>query len=224
METIFLLINRFFDLLWTPFLKTPWYIDIGIISAISAFIFLVIFKKTSNQDKIRYYKGIITAHILEIRLYKDQPSLTAKSIFNILKNNLIYLRYSLIPIIVILPLVLITSVQLNSRYGYLPIKIGDTFIVHATLDTIWAADITKRPEKIRCDSSKGILVETPPLLIESEGNIYWRAKVIGSNKDQQYCRITIDGTDYTFKKKILTVLSKQRFSPELRKYNIQSFL
>lgn len=224
METIFYLINRFFDLLWTPFVNTPWYVDFFVISTISALVFLVIFKKTSHQNMIRHYKGIITAHILEIRLYKDQPSLTIKIIFNILKNNMIYLRYTLVPILIIFPIVLIISIQLNSRYGYLPVKKGDAFIIQAVLDNILTTDIAKSPERIRCDSSKGILVETPTMLIESEGSIYWRAKVIGSEKGQQYCRITIDGTDYTFEKKILTFLSKQRFSPERRKHNLKSLL
>jgi hypothetical protein len=113
---------------------------------------------------------------------------------------------------------------LNSRYGYLPVKKGDAFIIHASLDNGLATDIVKNPEKIRCDASKGILIETPAMIIGSEANIYWRAKVTGLEKDQPYCRITIDGTDYTFEKKILTSLSKQRFSPERRKYNLQSLL
>lgn len=222
MEAIVILINRFFDLLWAPFSKTPCYIDFIIISAISALIFLVIFKKTSNQDMIRHYKRIIMAHILEIRLYKDQPALTIRIIFNILKNNLIYLRYSLIPILIILPFVLIISVQLNNRYGYLPLKKGNSFIIHAEIDKALMADISNNLEKIQCDTSKGVLVETPSMVIESEASIFWRARVIRSEMDQQYCRIILDGTDYTLKKKILTTLSKQRFSPERRKYNLQS--
>ena len=221
MEAILNLLNHFFDLIWIPFAKTPSYIDFILISAISAVIFLVVFKKTSNQEKIRQFKNIIFAHILEIRLYKNQPSLTFKIIFNIFLKNLIYLRYTLFPILIIIPFVLIISIQLNNRYGYLPIKKGDTFIIHVALDKHLASTIAKNPEKIQCDASKGILIETPPIIIESDSSIYWRAKVIDPEKDQQYCRIMIDGTDYTLKKKILTHLSKQRFSPERKKYNIE---
>jgi hypothetical protein len=128
----------------------------------------------------------------------------------------------LVPILIILPFVLIISIQLNNRYGYLPIKKGDTFIIHAALDKNLATDIGNSLEKIRSDSSKGIFVETPPMLIESDASIYWRVKVIGSEKDQQYFRILLDGTDYALKKNILTFVSKQRFSPDRTKYNLQS--
>jgi hypothetical protein len=222
MEAIIILINHFFDVLWSPFSKTPYYVEFIIISAISAWIFLFIFKKASNQDMIRHYKGAIIAHILEIRLYKDQPSLTIKIIFNILIKNLIYLRYTLVPILIILPFILIISIQLNSRYGYMPLKKGNTFIIHAELDNSSTTDIANIPEKIRCDTSKGISIETPSMVIESERSIYWRAKVIGSEKDRQYFRILLDGSDYALKKNILTFLSKQRFSPDRTKYNLQS--
>ena len=75
--------NRSFDVLWALLSKTPFYVDMIIISAISAVIFLFIFKKTSNQGSIRTYKNKIFAHILDIRLYKDQPLLTFKTILNI---------------------------------------------------------------------------------------------------------------------------------------------
>lgn len=224
MAAILNLLNHFFDFIWIPLSKTSCYIDFSIFSAISAVIFLFLFKLASNQEKIKQFKNILFAHILEIRLYKDQPSLTLKIIIDILVKNLTYLRYTIVPIFVILPFVLIISIQLNNRYGYLPIKKGNTFIVRAALNKRLATDIAKNPDKIRCEASKGILIETPPIFVESEASIYWRAKVIGSGNDQQYCRIILDGTSYGVKKKILTKLSKQRFSPERQKYNIEGLL
>lgn len=221
MEAILNILNRFFDFIWTPLSKTSCYIDFILISAISAVIFLILFKKTSNQEKIQHFKNILFAHILEIRLYKDQPLMTLKIIFDILLKNLTYLRYTIVPIFVILPFVLIISIQLNNRYGYLPIKQGDTFVVRVDLNKGLATDIAKNPGKIRCETSKGVLIETQPILIESEASIYWRAKVTDSGNNQQFLRIMLDGTGYDVKKKILTNLSKQRFSPERQKYNLE---
>lgn len=221
MEAILNILNRFFDFIWTPLSKTSCYIDFILISAISAVIFLILFKKTSNQEKIQHFKNILFAHILEIRLYKDQPLMTLKIIFDILLKNLTYLRYTIVPIFVILPFVLIISIQLNNRYGYLPIKQGDTFVVRVALNKGLATDIAKNPGKIRCETSKGVLIETQPILIESEASIYWRAKVTDSGNNQQFLRIMLDGTGYDVKKKILTNLSKQRFSPERQKYNLE---
>jgi len=224
MEAILILLNRFFDLLWAPLAKTSYYIDFIIISAISALIFLVIFKKTSNQERIRHYKNKIFAHILEIRLYKDQPILTIRIIFNILKYNLIYLRYSLVPILIILPLVLMISVQLNNRYGYLPIKKGDSFIIQAEIDKTSMIGIGNTLAKIQCDTSKGILIETPSMVIESEASIFWRAKVINSTDNPQFCQISISGKKDTVRKTIYTTFSKRRFSPERTKWHLKNFL
>ena len=73
MKNLVIVLNRIFDVLWIPLSSTPHYLDLVIISAISALIFLVIFKKMSNQEMIRHYKNRMIAHIFEIRLYKDQP-------------------------------------------------------------------------------------------------------------------------------------------------------
>lgn len=222
METAVIFLNRFFDVLWAPLSKSPSYVDIIIISAISALIFLIIFKKTSNQEMIRHYKNKIFAHILEIGLYKDQPILTIKIVLSILGYNLIYLRYTLVPLIVIFLPLLVISVQLNNRYGYFPLEIGNRFIIRADLDKTLVPDIGNSLKKIRCDTSKGILVETPPMRIVSEASIFWRAKVISSEENQQFCQIAIEGTAGTVGKGVFTGTTKQRFSPERRKWRPQS--
>ncbi|MFC1814564.1 hypothetical protein ACFL0M_01220 [Thermodesulfobacteriota bacterium] len=222
METIIIFINHFFDILWWSLPRTPTYVDIIIISAISALIFLVIFKKTSNQEMIRQYKNKIFAHILEIRLYKDQPILTIKIIFSILRYNLIYLRYTLVPLLVMFPIIVVISVQLNNRYGYAPLASNLRFIIRAELDKAVVADVSRGLERIRLETSDGIIVETSPMRIISQASIFWRAKVIGSKGNQQFCRIRIDGNRDTLEKKIFTNRTNHRFSPERTKWRLNS--
>jgi hypothetical protein len=111
---------------------------------------------------------------------------------------------------------------LNNRYGYFPLEIDDRLIIRADLDKTLVPDIGNAVERIRCNTSKGILVETPPMRILSEASVFWRGKVISSKRNQQFCRIAIDGTPGTVEKKIFTGVSKQRFSPERRKWHPQS--
>ena len=122
MESFVIFLNNLFDVLWAPFSHSSIYIDLIIISAISALIFLVIFKQTSNQERITHYKNKIFAHILEIRLYKDQPILTIKTILWILGNNFKYLRYTLIPMVVIIPFLLIALLQIINKDGKVLLK------------------------------------------------------------------------------------------------------
>ena len=220
MEKAPIFLNHFFDILWSPLSKTPSYLDILIVSAFSALLFLIIFKKTSNQDMIRHYKNKIIAYILEIRLYKDRPVLTLTNVGKILGYNMVYLRYTLVPLVVIIVPVLIISIQLFNRFGYMPIQKDKSFIVCAELDKNVVPDISKTIEKVQCDTSDGILVETPPMRIISDGSIYWRARVIRSEGNDQFVRVSIEGEPQGVDKEVLTSSTKQGFSPEKRKYNL----
>ncbi len=224
MDKILFYINRCFDIIWLPFNKTNNYTDFIVISAISALIFLWIFKKTSDQEMIRKYKSMIFAHILMIRLYKDKPLLTLHSILNIIGYNFIYLRYTLFPLLIIFPLVLAISVQLNNRYGYLPLYKGDRFILRVDMDKTAVKDINESLNRIHCKTSNGIVLETPPLKIESEGSLFWRAKIIGSGEDKQEIKITMNNSKETIGRTIMTVMSKRRFSPVERKSTLSSFI
>jgi len=130
----------------------------------------------------------------------------------------------LIPLIAILPIVLIISVQLNNRYGYSPIASGQRFIIRVDLDKTIVPDIDSSLGKIHFVTSKGILIETSPMHIVSEASIFWRAKVINAAGGQQYCRIAIAGSGQTVEKKIFTAVTKQRFSPERKKWHVRSLL
>ena len=222
MKSIVIFLNRFFDVLWSPFSRTPNYLAFILISAMSAFIFLVIFQKLSNQGMIRRYKNRMIAHILEIRLYKDQPIRTVKSILNILWCNMAYLRYTLVPMAVVFLPLFVMSVQVNNRYGYSPLNLDEPFIISVDLDTDLVHDIDNIQDKIRCETSQGILVETPPMRIESEAKVLWRGRLVSSGENQHFLRIALDGTDDMVEKKIVTSRANRPFSPERRKWQLGS--
>ena len=224
MQSVALLLNRFFDVLWWPLSGTPRYLDIMIISAISALIFLVIFKKTSNQKMITRYKNRMIAHILEIRLYKDQPVLTLKSIIRIIWYNIVYLRYALPSLIVILPVLLIISIQINNRYGYMPMKVGNPFIIRVDMARRHTLDIPNISQKIYCTTSKGIEIETVPLVVASQPSIFWRARLTSLEADRPIVKITIDETNGTIEKKIYTGNLKRRFAPQMTKWHLRHLL
>ncbi|MFQ5484136.1 MAG: hypothetical protein ACE5DO_02255 [Desulfobacterales bacterium] len=220
MENMVIALNHFFDLVWLPLLRGPWYIDFIVISVLSALLFLVIFKKLSNQKMIRFYKNRILGHIFSIRLYKDQPILTLKIVFSIFGCQLIYLKYMLTPLIVIFLPLIVVSVQLNNRYGYLPLKGEDHVLIEAKLDKTETADIEKSIKKIKWNTSSGIQIETPPLRMISEATVIWRAKVLPLQTERQFFQISVGGTTETVEKKIITAMTKERFSPEKRKWDL----
>lgn len=148
--------------------------------------------------------------------------MTLKSIFKIIWCNIIYMRYALFPLILILPPLLVISIQINNRYGYAPLEIGKPFIMRTDLAGNLAREIAKAPEKIWCDTSEGVTIETSPLIIESKGNVFWRARVTSIDENEHFCKISIYGTDVSVKKKIITAAGIQRFSPERKKWHIEN--
>ena len=68
----------------------------------------------------------------------------------------------------------------------------------------------------------GIFLETPPLRIEADGDVYWRARLTGAGP--QYAKVVIDGSEKIVKKKIVTDHNRERFSPVKMKENTWNYL
>lgn len=146
-----------------------------IISLASGPLFLLAFKKLSNQDKIRTHKNQMVGYLLEIRLYKDYLIRTLIAMSGIFKHYLLYLRYLLTPMLILsLPLLFI-CLQIESRFGHSPLGKNDEFIIRAELDGAHS----KQPDlfQVRCKTSSNIKVQTHPLRVIEDQSVYWRAKV-----------------------------------------------
>src|SRR3990172_10738495 len=166
------ILNKTFDLFFYPFeaLNPLW--GLSIISFITGIIMLIIFRYTSNQDGIKEAKEKIKAYLLEVRLYKDDMGLMLNAQKNILKHNFTYMKYSVIPMLVMMIPVVLILIQLNFRFGYLPLKPGDDAIVKLNMNK--GVNVNGTEAKIIAPS--GIEVETPILRIDEKKEIDWRIR------------------------------------------------
>ncbi|MCP2619638.1 hypothetical protein NLC35_00075 [Candidatus Aminicenantes bacterium AC-334-K16] len=190
------IITRFFDIIFWPFQWLhPWWAMVYI-SLLTGLFMLWVFRLTSNQAGIKDIKRRIKAHLLEIRLYKDNFGLTFKAQGNILLCNLKYIGYSVKPMLVmILPLVLIL-IQLNFRFAYRPLAPGERTIVKVKVQP--GLDLLELP--LTLTTTSGIVVETPPLRIEEVGEIDWRIKALQPGKHSLVVKI---GEESSLTKEIL---------------------
>lgn len=223
MNLLFHYLNRIFDAILWPFSSLPEYVDILFLSIVSAVLFLIIFKKTSKQEKIKHHKEKIYGHIIQIVIYKDQLRVILQSILGILKHNIIYIGYMLPPLLfIIIPLWIFTT-QINNRFGYQPFEDNQAFILRLEMDMshpVYDADLL---EHVQVLSSEGISIETDPIRIFSEGSISWRAKVIDSNTPQSIS-ISMGNPKQEVTKRIVTMDIKERFGAKRSKYNLSSSL
>ncbi len=133
---------------------------------------LIIFKYTSDQDGIKNQKNKLKAHLLELRLYHDDISLSFEAIKNVFLINFKYLKFSIKPMLILMWPVIIIIIQLASRYEYRPLKVGESTIISVKLAN--RANLTE----ISIEVPEGILIETPPLRILEKNQIDWRIKVL----------------------------------------------
>jgi uncharacterized membrane protein (DUF106 family) len=189
------LMTGLFDVLFRPFRSLdPWWSMI-VVSLLTGLLMLFVFRLTSNQAGIRAVKDRIKAHLLEMRLFKDNLRVTLGSQRRILAANLKYVGYSAKPMLaMIIPLVLIL-VQLNVWFGYEPLTVGEPVIVKVRL----AAGADPLKTDLGLEAPPSIRVETPPLRLEKERETDWRIKP----ESEGVARLRVSGSGVVYEKSIV---------------------
>jgi len=195
-----------FDILLSPFSSlSPWY-GIAAVSLVTGVVMLLIFRGTSNQRAIRRAKDRIRAHLLEVRLYRDDVRVLLRAQKDILLNNLAYLGNSLVPLVVMIIPVVLILVQLNAHYGYQPLRPGESAIVAAKFARPGDLDACR----LGLEVPPGLRVETPPLRIPAQSEVDWR---IGAERPGRYTVRIIVG-EGSVEKEVVVGDTHTRVSPE----------
>ena len=185
--------GKIFDILFLPFRNmSPW-IGMILISFLTGLLMLFVFKWTSNQKGIQSVKNKIKAHLLELRLFKDNMGQSLRSQGNILRSNLKYISYTAKPMLVmILPLILIL-IQLNFWFGYEPLEPNQSAILKVKLNE----DQNPMETQVSIQPSSGLMMETSPLRIQESQEIDWRFSAVQGGIQQ--FTITVQGETVTKK-------------------------
>jgi hypothetical protein len=216
MAAIFYWLDKLSDLLALPFSGLPDRLQLILLSLISAVVLLLVFKRISRQEKIRFHKNKIIGYILEMGVFRDQTGRILLNQLRLLQHNCYYLWYVATPFLLLMIPVIFTSVQLDSRLGYRPLQNGETFIIRATLDR---RAMEKRPElidNVHCETSGGVVLETPSLRIGDEGRIFWRARVADDSVGNYVCFV-IAATGETTEKAVATGRRSGQIAPVMTK-------
>lgn len=190
-------VSRFFDLLFKPFQSLDPLWPLLFFSLVTGIIMLVIFRYTSNQKGIKEAKDRIKAHLLEIRLFKDDLRIQLSAQKEILRHNFTYMKHALKPMLFMIIPVVIILIQLDAWFGYRALKPGASAIVSVKLADNTSVDSLS---KVSVESpDKGLLVETPPLRIPEEGEVNWRVR---ANEPGEH-NLTFNVSGNTFQKRVI---------------------
>src|SRR5271156_2415170 len=116
------------------FLLTSPLAIVVVLSLVIGLLMVALFGYTSDQKAIGIAKDQLKAHLLAVRLYRDQIPVVMGSYGKILRGTGRYLKLAFMPLLyVIIPITLL-MVQIDRYLGQTPIPVNASFLltVHAT--------------------------------------------------------------------------------------------
>jgi len=170
-----------FSLSW---LTSPLAIVI-VVSLVVGLLMVVLFGYTSDQKAIGIAKDQLKAHLLAVRLYRDQIPVVMGSYGKILRGTGRYLKLAFKPLLyVIIPITLL-MVQIDRYLGATPIPSNAPFLltVHTT-----GGDAMN---DVTLDLPPEITMTAPPVHVPSTNEIVWR--LVGSKEGKYEMKIAAAG-------------------------------
>ncbi len=145
---------------------------LGIAGVVCGAATLLVMRRFSDQQAIRTAKARVRAHMYELRLFADDPLIALRAQKNLLLWNLRYMRLALLPAAIIAVPALVVLAQLDALYGRRALVRGEAAVV--TLQMKAGTGLDSLNPLLTATST--FQVETPPVRIESLGQISWRVR------------------------------------------------
>jgi hypothetical protein len=185
-------LDKVFDGIFLPLGFIGPGLAIVVVSFLTGLLMLAVFRWTSNQTGIRKAKTQIKAHLLEIRLYKDNLRQSLKAQGRVLAANVRYIAHALRPMLVMIVPVMLILFQLNLRFGVRALTPGESVLLKVRF-----TDTTKPEEMdVRLQVPPGVVLETPPIQIAETREIDWRLSAESSGRYPLLFRS--GGTEFSF--------------------------
>jgi len=148
-----------------------------VVSLVVGLVMVVLFGYTSDQKAIGVAKDQLKAHLLAVRLYRDQIPVVMGSYGKILRGTGRYLKLAFKPLLyVIIPITLLI-VQIDRYLGATPIPPNAPFLL--TVHTTGGDALNDATLGL----SLGITMTAPPVHVPSTNEIVWR---LTASKEGKY--------------------------------------
>jgi len=172
-------IIRWLDWLFGPFKRVDPFWALLAVSLVTTFIFLEVFRRTTSSTKLQEAKNNMQARLLEVRLFKDSPSIVLAALAGMLACNLRYLKHSLKPTLLMLPPLVMLMIHLDAWFGHAPLRPGQAALVRVKI----LESARQAFDDISLEAAAGLAIETPSLRVPPEKEISW---VVRASQTGQY--------------------------------------
>jgi len=156
-----------------------------LLSVVVGLLMIVLFGYTSDQKAIGIAKDHLKAHLLAVRLYRDQLQVVMGSYGKILRGTARYLKLAFKPLLyVIIPITLLI-VQLDRYLGLTAIHTNAPFLMTARVNDPGALDA------VSLELPPEITASAPPVHIAADNEVVWR--LVASHDGEYEVKIATGG-------------------------------
>jgi uncharacterized membrane protein (DUF106 family) len=148
-----------------------------VVSVVVGLVMVVLFGYTSDQKAIGVAKDQLKAHLLAVRLYRDQIPVVMGSYGKILRGTGRYLKLAFKPLLYVIVPITLLMVQIDRYLGQTPIPANAPFLL--TVHTTGSDALSN----VTLDLPSEITMTAPPVHVAAENEIVWR---LAGSKDGRY--------------------------------------
>lgn len=202
------------DIVLAPFAGMHPLVGLTILAIPFSIVALVLFRETSDQDRLAKIKDQIYAGLFEIRLFNDDLRAVFKAQGEILTANMKYFGNAMIPLLWIIGPFALLTIQLHYHYAYEGLRPGDRTLVRVQLADDWrdagvpASGNPGRPA-VSLEAPAGLKVETPAVWASAANEVVWR---VAAEEDGDY-ELGVKAGDRTYTKSLVVSGKRARRAP-----------
>jgi len=133
----------------------------------------------------------ILAHLMELRLFLDEPALVWRAQRDLLRENLRLFRHIALPCLITAPLMALVLWQGDLFYGHGPLRAGEAVVV------------TARDLNARLEAPADVAVESPAVRIPRLNEVSWRVRPVhefsgslGKGVEIPWPRVSVTGVSW----------------------------
>jgi hypothetical protein len=156
-----------------PLGALPGWASATAIAAVTGVLLLVVFKFTSNQKAIQRVRNDINAHLLSLRLFKDNVGVSLRAQGRILRGAFWLFVLAIVPMVVMaLPVTLLLG-QLSLWYQARPLHVGEEAVVTLKLN---GSEPASPAPTVSLEPTSAVEVTVGPVHVKSKREVCWNVQ------------------------------------------------
>jgi hypothetical protein len=145
-------------------------VGLALVSAIYGIAAALVFRRFTNTALLHRTVNRILAHVLEFRLFLDEPRIILRAQRELIGENIRLLRQIALPCLILaIPFALLYG-PMERHFGHGPLRVGEPAIVTAPIES--GLTELKAPP--------GVVVETPGVRVLRTRQIAWRVRPVSA--------------------------------------------